>query len=351
MAKKTEPKKTASTPTRYVHIGFPKSASTSLQNFYFPKHDQIYHMGNGYEARGNAYVDEDVEMVCEVDVRYKKEALWNPELSAARLKPHFDYAAEQGFGAVGVSSEFFCFALANEVDTAEKARRLRTVMGEGTKVFIIVREQYSLLRSLYLELLKGGYPGTYRKYLEYTLLYQVRSWCYDFCFDILYDLYAKEFGEENVCMLPFETLKQDNSAFLKRIADHLGVDHTVTELKSVNVAKDSLGFYEQIRRYNERFPHEFGSAFFEPFSMNRMRAYFHNELELAVPHDRLADDFMRMPFNQAAEKFSNASPLADIDLRFPAGLKAEFDAIYGPSNQRLNERLDDDLTSLGYFMG
>ncbi|MEL7274765.1 MAG: hypothetical protein AAGK33_15175 [Pseudomonadota bacterium] len=349
MAKKAAAKKAP--PTRYVHIGFPKSASTSLQNFYFPKHEQIYHMGNGYEGRGNAYVDEDVEMVCEVDIRYKRECLWDPQLSAERLAPHFQYAVDEGYKAVGISSEFFCFPLSNEVDTAEKARRLKHVLGDGAKVVIIIREQYSLLKSLYKEMLKGGYPGTYRKFLEYTLLYQVRSWCYDFCFDILYDHYADLFGEENVCMIPFEILKQDNSIFLGRISDALGIDHTITELKSVNEAKDSLGFYEQLRRYNERFPHEFGSAFYEPFSMNRMRAYFHNELELAVPHDRLADDFMRMPINQAAEKFTGMSPLADIDLRVPKGLKDQFDAIYGPSNQRLNERLGDDMAKLGYFMG
>ena len=338
----------AKRPTRYVHIGFPKSASTSLQNFYFPAHSQIYHLGNGFESKGNSYIDEDVEMVCEVDVRLKKQFLFDADVSRKRLEPHFDHAAKEKFKATGISSEFFCFALGNEVDTAEKARRLHAVMGKDTKVIIVIREQFSLLKSLYLELLKGGYPGTYRKYLEYTLLYQVRSWCYDFCFDHLFETYADLFGADNVKILPFEVLKQKPELFLKDLSTALGCDHKVKKIKSVNTQSPTLGFYEQLRRYNERFPHEFGGLFYEPFSMNRMRAYFHNELELEVPHDRLADDFMRMPFNQAAEKFSNISPLPDINLEFPKVLKDEFLKIYKPANKRLEKLSGLDVKSLGY---
>ena len=114
----------AKAPRKYVHIGFPKSASTSLQNFYFPNHEDIHHLGNGFQGKGNAYIDEDVEMVCEVDVRLKKQFLYDANLSRARLKPHIAEAKKLGAKAVGISSEFFSFALANEVDTAEKAKRL-----------------------------------------------------------------------------------------------------------------------------------------------------------------------------------------------------------------------------------
>lgn len=341
----------AKEPRRYVHIGFPKSASTSLQNFYFPNHPEIYHMGNGYEGKGNAYIDDDVEMVCEVDVRLKKNFLWDADVSRKRLEPHFAAAKEEGFKAVGISSEFFSFPLANEVDTAEKARRLHQIMGDNTTVVIIIREQFSLLKSLYLELIKGGYPGTYRKYLEYTLLYQVRSWCHDFCFDNLFEIYAEYFGAKNVCMVPFEKLKKDTPAFLGELSKAIQIGHEVKELRSVNQASDTLGFYEQLRKYNEKFPHEFGSAFYEPFSMNRMRAYFHNELELAVPQERLADDFMRIPFSQAATKFNNIAPSKDIDLNFPKALKEEFMKIYVPANQRLQKISKLDVAQYGYQVG
>ncbi|MEP5624755.1 MAG: hypothetical protein ABJP82_19480, partial [Hyphomicrobiales bacterium] len=239
-----------SEPRKYLHVGYPKSASTSLQNFYFATHPDCYHLGLGYESRGNRYIDDDVEMVSEIDIRLKKEFLYNPEQSKARLQPHFDAAAEQGFKAVGLSNEFFSFALGNEVDTADKARRLHGIFGDNTTVIIVVREQFTLLRSLYLEMLKGGYGGTYRKYLEYTLLYQVRSWCYDFCFDRIYETYENLFGKENICIIPFEILKQDSAAFLGEIAHSIGIDDSITEMRSVNQQSETKGFYEQLRRYN-----------------------------------------------------------------------------------------------------
>ena len=337
-------------PRKYVHIGYPKSASTALQNFYFSKHPECYHMGNGYKSQGNKYVDEGIEIVAEVDIRFKKQFLYDEKVSLSRLQPHFDEAAEQGFKAVGLSSEFFCFPLGNEVDTVEKATRLRGLFGPHTVIVISIREQFSLLKSLYLEMLQGGYPGTYRKFLEYTLLYQVRSWCYDFCYDKIFDTYANLFGKKNVCMIPFELLKESPTVYLGSIAKSLGIENSITELRNVNQKREAPGYYEQLLRFNARFPREYGSKFYEPFSMNRMRAYFHEELELAVPHDRLADDFLRIPISQSALKFMKISQLGDIDLNVPKPIEEELLKIYGPSNSRLQEISGLDVAKHGYKM-
>ena len=337
-----------SKPKRYVHIGFPKSASSSLQNFYFAVHPECHHVGLGYESKGNVYFDEGAEQVSEVDVRLKKEFLWNAKESAKLLQPSFDYAEENNFKAVGMSNEFFSFALGNEVDTSDKARRLAQLFGKDAVVFIVIREQFSFLMSLYLELLKGGYGGTYRKYLEYTYLYQVRSWCTDICYDNIYKCYADIFGKENVCLLVFEELKSNPESFFSQIADRLGIENSITEMRKTNEQKETLGWYEQLRRYNERFPREFGTRFFEPFNMNRMRSYFHNELNVAVPHDRLADDMLRMPISQAAHKINEISPIGDINLNLPEGLHGLLSEMFASSNKRLEKMTGLKLKEFGY---
>lgn len=337
-----------SEPQRYVHIGFPKSASSSLQNFYFATHPDCLHLGLGYESKGNRYFDEGVEQVSEVDLRLKKEFLWDPEASSRLLQPAFEHAKEKNFKAVGLSNEFLSFALGNEVDTSDKARRLRQLFGEETKAIIVIREQFSFLKSLYLELLKGGYGGNYRKYLEYTYLYQVRSWFTDICYDNIYELYTNEFGTENVCMVAFEELKTEPTSFLSKIANALGIADNVTELRSVNTQAESMGWYEQLRRYNERFPREFGTRFFEPFNMNRMRAYYHNEMGVAVPHDRLADDILRLPISQAAHKINEISPIGDLNLSIPEGLEGRMSEMFSASNRRLQELAGFDLERFGY---
>lgn len=336
--------------TRFVHIGFPKSASTSLQNFYFGVHEEIYHLGLGYESKGNRYVDEGVEQVSEVDVRLKKEFVWSLEESRARLAPALEAAETGGYKATGMSNEFHSFALGNEVDTADKMRRLHALFGEGTKLIVVIREQFSFLKSLYLELLKGGYGGTYRNFLEYTYLYQVRSWCSDICYHNIYELGCEIYGEGNVHFAVLEDLKKDAPAFLSDMSAFLGVSNSVTEMRAVNTQEDSLEWYEQLRRYNERFPREFGTKFFEPFNMNRMRSYFHNELGLAVPHDRLADDMLRVPMSQAAKQATQFSKVTELDLTFPNSLRQKFNEVFAPSNARLSKHLGRDLGEVGYVM-
>ena len=178
----------------------------------------------------------------------------------------------------------------------------------------------------------------------------MRSWCTDICYDNMYKLYANEFGAENVCMVVFEELKSDTPAFLSKIANSLGISDSVTELRAVNTQADSLGWYEQLRRYNERFPREFGTRFFEPFNMNRMRSYFHNELDVAVPHDRLADDMLRIPISQAAQKVNEISPIGDLSLKVPEGLGARLTKMFSESNKRLQDMAGLDLKKHGYLL-
>ena len=337
-------------PTRYVHVGFPKAASSSLQNFYFAVHPECYHLGLGYQSRGNRYVNEEIEILSEVDLRLKKHFLWDGARGRARIEAAAAAAEEGGYRAVGLSNEFLSFALGNEVDTADKASRLHEIFGPGTRAVIVVREQFGFLRSLYLEMLKGGYGGSFRNFLEYTLLYQVRSWATDICYDNMWRHYARVFGEDNVCMLAFEQLKEDTPGFLGRIAGALGISDSVTELRAVNTQREELNWYEQLRRYNERFPHEFGARFYEPFNMNRMRAYFHNELKLAVPHDRLADDMLRIPFSQAANAVVELSKVRDINLDVPEALGDELRRMFAPSNRRLMEATGLPLDRYGYTL-
>src|SRR5690606_22553644 len=237
-----------------------------------------------------------------------------------------------------------------EVDPVEKAIRLRGLFGPDAVVVIVIREQFSILKSLYLEMLKGGFRGTYRKFLEYTLLYQVRCWALDFCYDKVFETYAGLFKKNN-CMLTLELLKNEPTQCLSRLSNTLGVEDNVTELRSLNQQSETLGYYEQLRRFNERYPHEFGTHFFEPFNMNRMRAYFHNELQLAVPHDRLTDDYMRQPMQQAARMFAERSELPDIDLKIPNAIEEELVKLYGPSNRRLKQVAGIDVEKFGYRMG
>ena len=334
---------------RYIHIGLPKCASTSLQLSFFSSHPELFHLGSGYSGITGRYISRDVARVVEADLRFKKEFLWRPEPVRDVFAGQFAQAEEQGCRLVGLSSEFLGFTLGNEIDVAAKARRLREVFGENTHILIIIREQMSLLRSLYTEMVKGGYPGSYRNFLEYTLLFQDRNWCHDFCFDQLLGLYDNLFGCEKVHVLPFEQLAADEPGFVQAVCDALGVENPGISLMRKNTASN-LQELELIRRFNEKWPHEFGSAFFQPFQATRMQAWFEDELGVKVPLERTIDDSMRGPFEEIARQKLATGSVPELDLEVPAAIGERLLELYGKSNSRLAPRLDFELSGHGYEM-
>jgi hypothetical protein len=233
---------------------------------------------------------------------------------------------------------------------ATKAKRLHEIFGDNTCIILVFREQLSLLRSLYTEMVKGGYPGTFKKFLEYTYLFQDRNWCLEFCFDRVIHVYANLFGSENICAVPFELLKSAEAEFKRRICDAIGIVSVNTPMRELNKQVPTLVYYEMMRRFNERCPHEFGSAFYQPFSVMRMSSYFHNELGVAVPQDYLASDFLRMPLTKGAMQLAKNSHVPEIDLRFPPALKERLIKIYSPSNVALSEAIGVNLSQYGYQM-
>ncbi len=336
---------------RYVHIGYPKSASTTIQNTFLGLHPGLYHLGNGFQGKNNTYADDGIEWVAETVLRYRKDFLYDPVKTREPFLEHFEIAEKDDkYKAVGFSSEFFCFTLGQEIDVTAKAKRLHDIFGDNTCIIFVFREQFSLLKSLHLEMVRGGYYGTFRKFMEHTYLFQDRNWCRDFCFDQIFELYAGLFGKENVCAIPFEIIKESQTQFTDMICKGIGVEPMEKELPSLNKGREDKGFYEHLRRLNEKARHEFGGAFYEPFQATRMRTWFHNELGIAIPGERMVDYSMLMPLGQGARQLQDRMPLPDIDQTMPKAIEERLAAIYAPSNRRLAELTGFDLAKYKYRM-
>ena len=342
---------------KYVHIGGPKCASTALQLSFFAKHRDLYHLGSGYAGRNHKYIDDGVSILAEADLRYKKHYLFDANRSRAAIAEHLGIAlGDSRIKAIGLSSEFFSFTLGNEIDVADKARRLLEVFGENTCIVLVFREQISLLTSLYTEMIKCGYPGTSRQFFEYTYTFQDRNWCIDFCFDRLVDTYSSLFGSANVCALPFELLKKNEASFLATISSRIGISEMNTRLRQVNARTSVIPFLEQVRRFNEKYQHQYGSAFFTPFDTFRISPYLKRELNVTPSDEQAIDDFMQVPFIEAAARIMQMKSregvqMPSLDLTVPPDLLKRLQAIYGPSNRRLAKLTGFDLESLGYHLG
>ena len=91
-------------------------------------------------------------------------------------------------------------------------------MYPNAKIFMMIRNQTSLLRSMYLRYIHAGGVQS----LEKFLLKKSRGGfhCFDInCYDFYdqYNMYSKIFGKKNILINPLELLMSDPNLFLKRI--------------------------------------------------------------------------------------------------------------------------------------
>lgn len=130
------------------------------------------------------------------------------------------------------------------------ADRLSAVFPEG-RVLIVIREQSSMILSIYKHRVRNNLTASIQKYLEspkprsgfeplFRLEYLEYHWL------ILY--YQKLFGKENVLVLPYEMLKNQRDKFLENIANFTGTN-TPTSLPKEVVNEGYSGLVLALKRW------------------------------------------------------------------------------------------------------
>ncbi|MCH2161500.1 MAG: hypothetical protein MK085_06460 [Phycisphaerales bacterium] len=104
-------------------------------------------------------------------------------------------------------------------DTDRILDRLAEVLA-GARILLVVREQKSLIRSLWLQYIRIGGTASLQQYLSGHEEGDYRAPVFDASFLRFHNLVASldaRFGQEKVLVLPFELLKKDAGDFLSRI--------------------------------------------------------------------------------------------------------------------------------------
>ncbi|MEA2978774.1 MAG: hypothetical protein QOF09_597 [Alphaproteobacteria bacterium] len=201
-----------------VHIGLPKAASTTLQNRLFATLRHYAYVGridNGYRNERTRELIERLAIQDSVDYDHAgTDALLRslPEVAAARNK------------SILVSAE--SLSVEGRADRRMIAERLHRLFVPA-KVLILLRAQPSMLQSMYLNHVRGAgrRVGSFDAWLDETYggvrfndLYRV-----GLNYEPLMRAYDEVFGPDNVVVLPFELIRDQNSIFYSRIAELLDV--------------------------------------------------------------------------------------------------------------------------------
>jgi hypothetical protein len=272
--------------TKYIHIGFPKNFSTSLQRDYFAKHPDIYHLGIGIDSN-LGYRDSIIEKTLEVYLKTCKEYKYLEERN--KIKVHFQniFNSANSYKAIGISSEHLSFSFSyDSLSAPEKAKRLFEIFGKDTKIIMIVRNQFDLIKSLYKESVRVGFSGDFESYIKLIYKYQDRSFIYDFRYDLIYETYSHLFGKENVAVLFFEDYRSNNGNMVQGKVSNLLFEDINSYLKLSNPEMTIEHFNEAIPAnkiinktlLNKIEHHDLGNHLLESAEKHRIKKYLEEDL-------------------------------------------------------------------------
>lgn len=331
---------------RYLHIGYPKCASSSLQYDYFTAHPETYHLGWGCPHTRSGWVSDDVAAVMEADVRFGKVTQYRPETTLGALKNHFEIAeSDKRYKAIGISWESLCFTLLYDVDVTIKAKRMHEALGDGTKIIVVIRNQLNLIRSMYLEMVRGGASLSFEAYLEYLYHYRFTGLTTDLFYHEILTVYGDLFGYENLMILLFEHIERKPSFELYRISDFLGLANAIEEMGRHNTSHD-LRQLERVREINARKPHNFGSPLFTPVDPEKLVAYWRRDGLDTPPTSLYALMARSRHLEEAMGGFDDKQ--VPIDAEYPPYWRERFSKLYAPSNDITAKQWNLDLAAYGY---
>lgn len=233
--------------TPLLHIGFHKTATTFLQQSVFAKSEL------GYCPIMTAAQATEYFILCH-------ERRFDPNAIRAEIAPILGGDAQGLVPVVSHEALSGNFA-AGLVMVRDTPRRLRAVFPDA-RVIIGVREQRSLIRSLYGQYIMDGGIHSIEEFLGAAVPRPgFRPPCdlERFEFDLTVSTYQEVFGPSNVLVLPFELLLRDRRAYLERIREFSGASPVHSQAmpgpeRNVGIGSWAYGLRRRLNRIVDRPP-------------------------------------------------------------------------------------------------
>ncbi|MCA1631246.1 MAG: sulfotransferase [Acidobacteria bacterium] len=248
-----------------IHIGYPKAGSTFLQAW-FERHPEIRYAPGGLGGFSDVY-----ELARPSDRVYAYyvtsfEGLATPHESAGGVRLEFGGAEPERVDRIKENQSGVCSLLKS--------------IYPGSRVLIVTRGFRGMIVSAYSQSVRMGgrlhMDGMCRKLAE--RLSQDAHHYYDY--DFLIRLYADAFGEENLIVMPYELLRDDQDGFLAALEERLGLGRVEIKLGRVNpsLSPEELYWYPLISRAVSSAASRLGAARFRRIYTWYVRQTLENRL-------------------------------------------------------------------------
>ena len=311
-----------------IHIGMPKSASTTLQQHFFMKLQNVHYFGHESQSDGTELF---------LDIIKKEDSYFQAESN----ENHLEEITNDGRPVI-MSSEFASSYL---TPLAKGLPQSRTIICERlaslapqSKIIIILRNQYDLHRSIFAQLLRNesdvlDYKNFhFEEWLDKNILLAEQHWQSVFelaDYRSLIEVYKKNF--KHVYIYLFEEIIQDMKGFVENdLVNLMGLSSEQYVEPYQNIASNA--------RHNRV---EIGTEKFLVKTARIMKYKMGNPMQF-VPksiRQRAVDQTIRS---------AKMLDLGHIETKYTERHKKYIREYYKDSNIYLADQLNKDLSLLGY---
>jgi hypothetical protein len=204
----------------FIHVGFPKTASSTLQRHLFARHSDVSYLGKPF-SDPMARVEE--AMLTLDEAAFERE---KPELQR-RVREEI---AKAPAGRMVLSHEGFLRSTRyGHHDVRRTARRIHDIFAAALgadgelRILICLRRQPDLLLSHYAHFVRGNQEA-FDSYVDAVLETPREGFAASLFYDELLTCYAEIFGEDKLEILLFEDLVADRDRFLGELSRILDID-------------------------------------------------------------------------------------------------------------------------------
>ena len=284
----------------FIHIGFPKNFSTSLQTQYFSKHPQVLHLGSGIGTKNYGCLTDEIELLLEVFLKTANTYVY--EKNKAHLKECLSETIKNNINtnhrAVTMSSEHLSFSYTNDcLDLETKMERLRYFFDGQVEFIVIIRNQLDLLKSNWKEYVRTGFPGDFNYFINSAFKYQHNNFYHDFNYLRTLHVLKNSFPEAKVWFLPFEKFRQNGKltksngipVLIQTLDSILGLDNNPLSFENRNKAIPDSSL-EHLMKLNKVAKHDVSNTLLESAELHRLEKWFNKALVLGLTEEEIFRD-------------------------------------------------------------
>ena len=254
-----------------IHVGYPKSASTTLQKHLFNKHPEIYNLGlfpTANIGRDSDYIDESCEYLSNPNLRKFYDNLvmlesveYDNSNQEKLYENHIENLLENSEEKVTVfSNERFVSVFYAHDDLGIKAERLKEIFPDA-KILFVLRSQIDLIKSQYRDhpfdprSFAIGKPLSIDEWIQVALEAEEVHFLESLRYSDVIGYYADLFGEEDIGVFLLEDLAQNTEGFAKDVSEFLniGAKETLSLLQEESENKGVSSHFNTYRRLKRWF--------------------------------------------------------------------------------------------------